>query len=296
MFYSQLIPCTIIFFGDLCCDPDMMDVQKLFSLQNRVVVITGGTGVLGQSMVKALAAAGAAVVILGRRKEVGDKLADEVRAEGGKSLSLKADVLDRAQLVEARDSALKTFGTIDILVNAAGGNMPGAVVQPDSNFFSMKLDDFQKVVDLNLLGTVLPTQIFSEPMAKKGKGVIINIASMAAMRAITRVGGYSAAKGAVANFTSWLAVEMAHKFGEGLRVNSISPGFFLTEQNRNLLTNPDGSYTTRGQKVIAQTPFGRFGKPEELVGTLIWLCSDASAFVTGTNIAVDGGFSVYAGV
>jgi NAD(P)-dependent dehydrogenase (short-subunit alcohol dehydrogenase family) len=296
MFYSQLIPCTIIFFGDLCCDPDMMDVQKLFSLQNRVVVITGGTGVLGQSMVKALAAAGAAVVILGRRKEVGDKLADEVRAAGGKSLSLKADVLDRAQLVEARDSALKTFGTIDILVNAAGGNMPGAVVQPDSNFFSMKLDDFQKVVDLNLLGTVLPTQIFSEPMAKKGKGVIINIASMAAMRAITRVGGYSAAKGAVANFTSWLAVEMAHKFGEGLRVNSISPGFFLTEQNRNLLTNPDGSYTTRGQKVIAQTPFGRFGKPEELVGTLIWLCSDASAFVTGTNIAVDGGFSVYAGV
>lgn len=273
-----------------------MDVQKLFSLQHKVVVITGGTGVLGQSMVKALASAGAAVVILGRRQEVGDKLAEEVKASGGKALSLKADVLDRTQLVNAREAALKAFGTIDILINAAGGNMPGAVVQPDSNFFSMKLDDFQKVVDLNLVGTVLPTQIFSEPMASKGKGVIINIASMAAMRAITRVGGYSAAKGAVANFTSWLAVEMAHKFGEGIRVNAISPGFFLTEQNRNLLTNPDGSYTARGQKVIAQTPFGRFGQPEELVGTLIWLCSDASAFVTGANIAVDGGFSVYSGV
>jgi NAD(P)-dependent dehydrogenase (short-subunit alcohol dehydrogenase family) len=273
-----------------------MDIPKLFSLQNKIVVITGGTGVLGQSMVKALVAAGAAVVILGRRKEVGDKLADEINTSGGKALSLKADVLDRAQLTEARDATLNAFGTVDILINAAGGNMPGAVVQPDSNFFAMKLDDFQKVVDLNLLGTVLPTQIFSEPMARKGKGVIINIASMAAMRAITRVGGYSAAKGAVANFTSWLAVEMAHKFGEGLRVNSISPGFFLTEQNRNLLTNPDGSYTSRGQKVIAQTPFGRFGKPEELVGTLIWLCSDASAFVTGTNIPVDGGFSIYSGV
>ena len=273
-----------------------MDITNLFSLKGKVVVITGGTGVLGQSMTMALAASGASVVILGRRKEVGDALADEIRKSGGKALSLRADVLDRSQLVEARDAALKEFRTIDILINAAGGNMPGAVVQPDSNFFSMKLDDFQKVVDLNLVGTVLPTQIFSEPMSVKKRGVIVNIASMAAMRAITRVAGYSAAKGAVTNFTSWLAVEMAHKFGEGFRVNSISPGFFLTEQNKNLLTNPDGSYTARGQKVIAQTPFGRFGRPEELCGTLIWLCSDASAFVTGTNIAVDGGFSVYSGV
>jgi NAD(P)-dependent dehydrogenase (short-subunit alcohol dehydrogenase family) len=273
-----------------------MDIQKLFSLQHKVAVITGGTGVLGTTMVKALSLAGATVVVIGRRKEVGDALAEEIGKTGAKSMSLKADVLDRAQLAVAKDAIIKTFGTIDILVNAAGGNMPGAVVQPDSNFFHMKLDDFQKVVDLNLLGTVLPTQIFSEPMAGKGKGVIINIASMAAMRAITRVGGYSAAKGAVTNFTSWLAVEMAHKFGEGIRVNSISPGFFLTEQNRNLLTNPDGSYTSRGQKVIAQTPFGRFGKAEELAGTLVWLCSDASAFVTGANIPVDGGFSVFSGV
>jgi NAD(P)-dependent dehydrogenase (short-subunit alcohol dehydrogenase family) len=273
-----------------------MNISQLFSLQGKVVVITGGTGVLGQSMVKALKSAGAAVVIIGRRKEVGDALAAELTSGGGKALSLKADVLDRNQLIEAREAALKAFGSIDILINAAGGNMPGAVVQPESNFFSMKMDDFQKVVDLNLLGTVLPTQIFSEAMVAKKKGVIVNIASMAAMRAITRVAGYSAAKGAVANFTSWLAVEMAHKFGEGFRVNSISPGFFLTEQNRTLLTNPDGGYTARGQKVIAQTPFGRFGRPEELCGTLMWLCSDASAFVTGTNIAVDGGFSVYAGV
>lgn len=273
-----------------------MDISSLFSLKGKVVVITGGTGVLGQSMVKALAAAGAAIVIIGRRKEVGDALAEEVTKVGGKAISLQADVLDRGQLIEARDAAVRALGSIDILVNAAGGNMPGAVVQPDSNFFSMKMDDFQKVVDLNLIGTVLPTQIFAEAMAVNKRGVIINIASMAAMRAITRVGGYSAAKGAVTNFTSWLAVEMAHKFGEGFRVNSISPGFFLTEQNRNLLTNPDGTYTTRGQKVIAQTPFGRFGRPEELCGTLIWLCADASAFVTGINIAVDGGFSVYAGV
>jgi NAD(P)-dependent dehydrogenase (short-subunit alcohol dehydrogenase family) len=174
--------------------------------------------------------------------------------------------------------------------------MPGAVVQPDSNFFSMNIDDFQKVVNLNLLGSVLPTQVFCEDMAKRKKGVIINIASMAAMRTITRVAGYSAAKAAITNFTQWLAVEMAHKYGEGIRVNAISPGFFLTEQNRTLLTNPDGSYTSRGQKVIAQTPYGRFGRPEELIGTLVYLCSDASAFVTGVNLPVDGGFNIYAGV
>lgn len=273
-----------------------MNTAELFSLDNRVAIITGGTGVLGQSMVKALSGAGATVVVLGRRKEAGDALIKELTSSGAKGMSVKADVLDRVQLTAARDEVLKTFGHIDILVNAAGGNMPGAVVQPDANFFSMKLDDFQRVTDLNLLGTVLPTQVFSEDMATRGRGVIINIASMAALRAITRVGGYSAAKAAVANFTSWLSVEMAHKFGEGIRVNAISPGFFLTEQNRSLLTNPDGSFTARGQKVIAQTPFGRFGKPEELMGTMIWLCSDASSFVTGVNIAVDGGFSTYSGV
>lgn len=251
---------------------------------------------LGQSMVKAISEAGANVAVLGRRKEAGDELAAQLIKTGGRAISIKADVLEADQLTAAREIVIKEFGSIDILINAAGGNMPGAVVAPDSNFFSMKIDDFKKVVDLNLLGSVLPTQIFSEDMAKRKKGVIINIASMAAMRTITRVAGYSAAKSAISNFTGWLAVEMAHKFGEGIRVNAISPGFFLTEQNRTLLTNPDGSYTARGQKVIAQTPYGRFGRPDELIGTLIWLCSDASAFVTGINVPVDGGFSVYSGV
>ena len=273
-----------------------MSPLSLFSLKDKTAVITGGTGVLGQSMVQAISEAGANVAVLGRRKEAGDELVAKLVKSGGKAISLKADVLEQDQLVAAREAVIKEFGGIDILVNAAGGNMPGAVVQPESNFFAMKIDDFQKVVNLNLLGSVLPTQIFSEDMAKRKKGVIINIASMAAMRTITRVAGYSAAKAAIANFTGWLAVEMAHKYGEGIRVNAISPGFFLTEQNRNLLTNPDGSYTARGQKVISQTPYGRFGRPEELIGTLIYLCSDASAFVTGINVPVDGGFSVYSGV
>ncbi len=270
--------------------------SKLFSLTEKTIVITGGTGVLGQAMVKGLADAGASVAILGRRKEVAEALAKEVRSSGGQAISVKADVLDREALTKARESILQEFGSIQILVNAAGGNMPGAVVSPDKTFFDLNLDDFQKVVDLNLMGTVLPTQVFSEDMAKRKKGAIINIASMAAFRPLTRVVGYSAAKAAVENFTQWLAIEMAKKFGEGIRVNAISPGFFLTEQNRSLLTNPDGSYTARGQAAINQTPFARFGKPEELIGTLIWLCSDASLFVTGVNVPVDGGFNVFSGV
>jgi NAD(P)-dependent dehydrogenase (short-subunit alcohol dehydrogenase family) len=273
-----------------------MDISTLFSLKDKSVIVTGGTGVLGHTMVKALANAGAAVAVVGRRKEAGDALVSDVNGTGGKALSVQADVLDRAQLTAARELVVKKFGKIDILINAAGGNMAGAVVQPESNFFNMDMGDFEKVVDLNLHGSVLPTQVFAEDMAKRKNGVIINIASMAALRTITRVAGYSAAKSAITNFTSWLAVEMAHKYGEGFRVNAISPGFFLTEQNRSLLTNPDGSFTARGQKVITQTPFGRFGRPDELVGTLLWLCSDASLFVTGVNIPVDGGFSVYSGV
>ncbi len=273
-----------------------MNIEQLFSLKGKTAVITGGTGVLGHSMVDAIASAGANVAILGRRKEAADARVEELRRAGARAISIQADVLQADQLKEANRLVLQEFGTIDILVNAAGGNMPGAVVGPDAKFFDMKIEDFQKVVDLNLLGSVLPSQIFAEDMARRKKGVIINIASMAAMRTITRVAGYSAAKSAIANFTSWLAVEMAHKYGEGIRVNAISPGFFLTEQNRSLLTNPDGSYTLRGQKVIAQTPYGRFGRPEELAGTLVWLCSDASAFVTGINVAVDGGFSAYSGV
>lgn len=271
-------------------------IKDEFDLGGKVALITGGTGVLGAEMARGLAEAGAYVVVLGRRKDAGEKLAEELKVKGHRALSVSADVLNAKALGDAKDLVLDTFGSIDILVNAAGGNMPGATIPTDKNFFDLDIDDFGKVVDLNLLGTVLPTRVFTDVMAKNKSGVVINISSMAALRTITRVVGYSAAKAAVDNFTRWMAVEMARKFGEGIRVNAIAPGFFITEQNRSLLTNADGSYTERGNAVIHQTPFGRFGVPQELLGTLIWLCSDASKFVTGVVVPVDGGFSVFSGV
>lgn len=273
-----------------------INVSQLFSLQGKTALVTGGTGVLGSWMAKGLAAAGASVAVLGRRIHVAEKVAKEICNAGGKALPVGADVLNSDQLHQAHELIRRELGTIDILVNAAGGNMAGAIIPPDKNFFDLDMQAFRDVLDLNLMGTVLPTQIFSVDMAAKKKGVIINIASMASFRPITRVVGYSAAKAAVENFTRWMAIEMARKFGEGVRVNAISPGFFLTEQNQELLVNPDGSYTARGKAAIAQTPFGRFGKPEELIGTLVWLCSDGAAFVTGVNVPVDGGFNVYCGV
>ncbi|GIL21774.1 MAG: dioxygenase [Bacteroidota bacterium] len=274
----------------------MSYIENLFTLQSRVAIVTGGTGVLGSAMCKALANAGASVVILGRRKEAADQLAQEIGTKGGIAMGISADVLNKDQLIEARQSVLKKFGRIDILVNGAGGNMPGAVVMPDKTIFDLSIDDFKSVVDLNLTGSLLPTQIFGEPLAESKQGVIINISSMTAIRPLTRVLGYGAAKAAISNFTQWLAVEMAKKFGEGIRVNAIAPGFFLTEQNRNLLTNKDGSLTERGQLIIRGTPFGRFGEPDELSGTLLWLCSDASKFVSGIVVPVDGAFSAYGGV
>ena len=273
-----------------------MNPLKLFDISGKTAVVTGGTGVLGGAMSIGLAEAGARVVVLGRKKENGDALLKKVREAGKEAMFVQADVLDAEQLRQAKELILKEHNTIDILVNAAGGNMPGAVIMPEQNFFDLEIDQFQKVVDLNLLGTVLPTKIFCDVMARQKKGVIINIASMSSFRPITRVVGYSAAKAAVDNFTGWLAIEMAKKFGEGIRVNAIAPGFFITEQNRRLLTNEDGSFTARGQAAIDSTPFGRFGLPEELIGTLIWLCSDASKFVTGVDIPVDGGFNVFCGV
>lgn len=271
-------------------------MSNLFDLTGKTALITGGTGVLGTAMAKGLADAGANTVILGRRKESGDELVKSIKSQGARSMFVKADVLDATDLLAAKEKVLNEFGTIDILVNAAGGNLPGAVIMPEQSFFDLKMEEFDKVVALNLTGTVLPTKIFCEEMAKKKKGVIINIASMASLRPITRVVGYSASKAAVDNFTHWLAIEMAKKFGEGIRVNAIAPGFFITEQNRKLLTNPDGTYTARGEAAIKQTPFARFGLPEELIGTLIWLCSDASKFVTGVTVPVDGGFNVFCGV
>ncbi|HYC86353.1 MAG TPA: SDR family oxidoreductase [Chryseosolibacter sp.] len=267
-----------------------------FSVEGKVAVITGGTGVLGSAMTLGLARAGAKTVVIGRRKEAGAEIENLVNAGGGSCVFIQADVLNGNELLSANDKILDRFGRIDILVNAAGGNLPGAVIPPDKTFFDLDMTEFGKVVELNLDGTVLPTKVFCHDMAKRKAGVIINIASMASFRPITRVVGYSAAKSAIKNFTEWLAVEMARKFGEGIRVNGIAPGYFLTEQNRSLLTNPDGSYTARGQSAISHTPFNRFGDPEELVGTLIWLCSDSSRFVTGVTIPVDGGFNAFCGV
>lgn len=274
----------------------MSYLNSLFSLDKKVAVVTGGTGVLGSSMVKALAMAGAKVAIVGRRKDVADALAKEIQESGGEAIGVSADVLNAQQLNEAKEVILKKFGEINILVNGAGGNMPGATIPPDKTFLDLKIEEFQKVVDLNLTGSVLPSQILAEPIMKAKSGVIINISSMAAFIPITRVVGYSAAKGAISNFTQWMAVEMAKKFGEGIRVNAIAPGFFLTEQNRTLLTTTDGGLTDRGKSVINHTPYGRFGQADELASTLIWLCSDGAKFVSGVVVPVDGGFSSFAGV
>ncbi len=270
--------------------------KQLFSVENKTVVITGGTGVLGSVMAKGMAEAGAQVIIVGRRAEAGEKVIGEIQQAGGKAKFFQADVLNREDLQRVKDQILSGPGTIDILINGAGGNMPGATISPDKTFFDLDTKAFQQVVDLNLLGTVLPSQIFGEVMAANKKGIIINISSMAAFRPITRVVGYSAAKAAIDNFTQWLAVELAKKVGQGIRVNAIAPGFFITEQNRALLTNADGTLTARGNAVINQTPFGRFGEADELVGTLLWLCSDASKFVTGVVVPVDGGFNAFCGV
>lgn len=270
--------------------------KSLFDLSGKTALITGGTGVLGTAMAIGLAQSGVAVAVLGRRSEAGELVVKQIKANGGEGIFIQADVLDAAGLEKANDLLVSRYGKLDILVNAAGGNMPGAVIPPDKTFFDLEIPEFEKVVDLNLTGTVLPSKIFAKSMVANKKGVIINIASMSSFRSITRVVGYSAAKAAVMNFTEWLAIEMAKKFGAGIRVNGIAPGFFITEQNRNLLTKPEGGYTPRGESAIRNTPFGRFGEPDELVGTLIWLCSDASKFVTGVTVPVDGGFNAFCGV
>ena len=214
-------------------------------------------------------------------------------AKGYDALFLETDVLNKEILEQNKLNIMQKYGRIDVLINAAGGNMPGATIAPDKTIFDLQIDAFKKVVDLNLFGTVLPTMVFAEPMVNSKKGSIINISSESALRPLTRVAGYGAAKAAVSNFTKYMAGELATKFGPGLRVNAIAPGFFITEQNRDLLLNPDGSYTDRSKTILAHTPFNRFGEPEELLGTLQWLVSDASAFVTGVVIPVDGGFDAF---
>ena len=269
-------------------------MKNLFDIKHRVVVITGGTGVLGRAIALHLAEEGAKVVILGRKAEVGHALAADIKAAGGEALFLTTDVTDRARLEQNLSDILAAYGRIDALLNAAGGNMPGATIAPTGTIFDLKTEEFQRVLELNLTGTVQPTQVFLRPRVEQKRGAIVNFSSMAAFRPLTRVAGYAAAKAGISNFTAFMAAEVARKFGEGIRVNAIAPGFFLTEQNRALLTNPDGSYTERGQDVIRQTPFGRMGRAEELCGTIQYLISDASAFVTGTVAVVDGGFNAFA--
>ncbi len=269
-------------------------MNELFNIKDYVVVITGGTGVLGRCIGKYLAEQGAKIAILGRKEEVGNEIVKEITDKGGVAKFYKTDVMNVELVKQNCEDILKEFGRVDTLLNAAGGNMKGATIAPDQNIFDLDPEQFQKVLNLNLTGTVIPTQVFLKPMVKQGKGSIINFSSMAAFRPMTRVCGYAAAKAGISNFTAYMATETAKKFGEGIRVNAIAPGFFITEQNRALLTNPDGSYTQRGNDVIRQTPFGRMGKPEELCGTIHYLMSDAAAFVTGTVAIVDGGFNVFA--
>jgi NAD(P)-dependent dehydrogenase (short-subunit alcohol dehydrogenase family) len=267
-----------------------------FSLKGKVIVVTGGTGILGNAFVAAIEEAGGAVGILGRKEEVAVRRAKEINDRGGRAIGLVADVLDEKQLQAASEKIIKEFGKIDGLVNAAGGNMPEGVLQPNEDIFKMNMEGMKKVMDINLWGTVLPTQVFGEAIARNGRGSIVNISSMNSKRAITKVLGYNMGKAAVDCYTQWFAVELANRYGDKIRMNALAPGFFLTEQNRNLLTKPEGGYTERGELVIRQTPFKRFGHPDELKGALVWLLSDASQFVTGAMICVDGGFSIFGGV
>lgn len=274
----------------------MSTLQDLFSLEGQVAIVTGGTGVLGGAMARGLALAGAKVGVLGRRRAQAEETVRAIEAEGGRALALAADVLDRAQLAAARDAVLAEWGRLDILVNAAGGNMPAATLAPGRSFFELPVEGLEPVIALNLQGTLLPSQVFGEALARSERGCIVNISSMAAQRALTRVVGYGVAKAAVDNATRWLAVELGRSYGGRLRVNAIAPGFFVGEQNRALLLNDDGSLTARGQTIVDHTPAGRFGRPDELIGALIWLCGPGASFVNGVVVPVDGGFSAFSGV
>ncbi len=273
-----------------------MDYKNDFLLNDKVIIVTGGTGVLGEAFINGITAAGGTVGILGRNEKIANERAASVMSQGGKAIALIADVTNGEQLVAAREKIVNEFGRVDGIVNAAGGNMPGAVIAPDKDVFQLDFAALKEVMNLNLFGTMLPTQVFGQAIAIQKKGSIVNISSMASQRVITKVLGYSMAKSAIDCYTKWFAVELGKRYGDKIRMNAIAPGFFLTEQNRTLLTNEDGTMTTRGELIIKNTPFNRFGKPDELVGALVWLLSDASKFVTGSVVNVDGGFSIFSGV
>ena len=273
----------------------VMTDERSFDLTGRVAIVTGGAGVLGGSMALALLQGGAKVAILGRTREKAEHKAAELRAAGGDAIAIRADVVSEAALRSARDTVVGTWGRIDILVNAAGGNVARARTD-DKPIFDMPVDAYREVVALNLDGTVIPSLVFGEVMAERKKGCIVNISSMAAATALSGVLAYSVAKAGIDNFTRWMATDLARRYGDGMRVNAIAPGFFITEQNRAVLLQPDGSLTVRSLNVLARTPMGRFGEPAEVGGVVRWLCSDAASFVTGAVIPVDGGFSAYGGV
>jgi NAD(P)-dependent dehydrogenase (short-subunit alcohol dehydrogenase family) len=271
-------------------------MAQLFNIKDQVIVVTGGAGVLGGNIAEHLLSEGAKVVIISRSEDTVAAKLVELEKIGKDVVGYACDVLSETSLTEVKDKIIAKWGKIDALVNAAGGNMPGATISPDKTFFDLQMADFRKVSELNLDGTVLPCLIFGKEIVANGKGSIVNVSSMAAAQAITRVVGYSASKAAIDNFTKWLASDFALKFGDQIRVNAIAPGFFIGKQNLRLLTNEDGSYTERGNTIIKNTPMKRFGESEELNGTVQWLLSDASKFVTGIVVPIDGGFSAFSGV
>ena len=277
---------------------DLHTITQLYDFTGRTIAITGGAGVLASEIACALVGCNANVAILDRDMQLAEKVIERFPGNTkGRGVRVYADVLDSDLLGQALETIHAEFGPLDILINGAGGNHPSATTKPDLSFFDLPLDALRHVGDLNLLGTILPCQVFGRGMAERSEGVILNISSMNALRPLTRIPAYSAAKAAVSNFTLWLAVHMAQEYSPNIRVNAVAPGFFLTEQNRFLLTDEhSGNLTARGQKIIDHTPAGRFGVPDDLIGTVIWVISPAAAFVTGVVVPIDGGFSAYSGV
>ncbi|MGD8500116.1 MAG: SDR family oxidoreductase [Phycisphaerales bacterium] len=272
-------------------------MSDLFDVKDKAIVITGGGGVLCGAMATALAKAGAKIAVLDLAEAAATEVADKIKSSGGRAIAVKCDVLDKESLASAKRQANSEFGQIDMLINGAGGNKKEATTSPDLSFFDLPSEAVRFVFDLNFLGTLLPTQVFGREMAENGAGVILNVSSMNAFRPLTKIAAYSAAKAAVSNFTQWLAVHVCQNYAKDIRVNAIAPGFFLTEQNRFLLTaEKTGGLTDRGKTIIDHTPMGRFGQPEELIGTVMWLLSDSAKFVTGVVVPVDGGFSAFSGV
>lgn len=270
--------------------------MNLFNLENKVILITGGCGVLGGGIAKYLLENNATVIILHYKEAPLQVTVNNLKKIRKKVAGYVCNVVEKESLEEVSKEIMKTYGKIDVLINAAGGNKPGAVVGLDQSVFDVDVEQFKQVIDLNLFGSIIPSLVFGKEMAVTKKGVIINVSSMAAERAITRIMGYSVSKAAIDNFTKWMSVELAQKYGDGMRVNAIAPGFFIGNQNRALLTNEDGSYTDRGNTIIKNTPMNRFGEADELNGAIHYLCTDASKFVTGIVIPIDGGFSAFSGV